>query len=112
MIRRPPRSTRTDTRFPYTTLFRSRQFVAALQLFDTIFIFRVDALDRLVILRLDRFQRGLRPDLDDGELPPVGPVELDQLLLGQHLALLPALRHRAGGLAYQQFLAAGDVRAV
>src|SRR3546814_13920458 len=36
MIRRPPRSTRTDTLFPYTTLFRSlvdetdqlRQFVA------------------------------------------------------------------------------------
>src|SRR3546814_14662797 len=27
MIRRPPRSTRTDTLFPYTTLFRS-QFVA------------------------------------------------------------------------------------
>src|SRR3546814_8390069 len=30
MIRRPPRSTRTDTLFPYTTLFRSavdRQFV-------------------------------------------------------------------------------------
>src|SRR3546814_7798802 len=26
MIRRPPRSTRTDTLFPYTTLFRSRQF--------------------------------------------------------------------------------------
>src|SRR3546814_9133270 len=25
MIRRPPRSTRTDTRFPYTTLFRSFQ---------------------------------------------------------------------------------------
>src|SRR3546814_19421150 len=24
MIRPPPRSTRTDTRFPYTTLFRSR----------------------------------------------------------------------------------------
>src|SRR3546814_7709786 len=27
MIRRPPRSTRTDTLFPYTTLFRSRQVV-------------------------------------------------------------------------------------
>src|SRR3546814_17478082 len=26
MIRRPPRSTRTDTLFPYTTLFRSRDF--------------------------------------------------------------------------------------
>src|SRR3546814_10010225 len=29
MIRRPPRSTRTDTRFPYTTLFRSRSFSRA-----------------------------------------------------------------------------------
>src|SRR3546814_7650921 len=28
MIRRPPRSTRTDTLFPYTTLFRSRPDVA------------------------------------------------------------------------------------
>src|SRR3546814_17192792 len=26
MIRRPPRSTRTDTLFPYTTLFRSEQY--------------------------------------------------------------------------------------
>src|SRR3546814_15136780 len=26
MIRRPPRSTRTDTLFPYTTLFRSTAF--------------------------------------------------------------------------------------
>src|SRR3546814_4942687 len=26
MIRRPPRSTRTDTLFPYTTLFRSGRF--------------------------------------------------------------------------------------
>src|SRR3546814_2932815 len=29
MIRRPPRSTRTDTLFPYTTLFRSDRAVAA-----------------------------------------------------------------------------------
>src|SRR3546814_20308640 len=28
MIRRPPRSTRTDTRFPYTTLFRSVEHTA------------------------------------------------------------------------------------
>src|SRR3546814_1221614 len=33
MIRRPPRSTRTDTLFPYTTLFRSD---LALELFDQI----------------------------------------------------------------------------
>src|SRR3546814_7479972 len=29
MIRRPPRSTRTDTLFPYTTLFRSARRLAA-----------------------------------------------------------------------------------
>src|SRR3546814_13004838 len=29
MIRRPPRSTRTDTLFPYTTLFRSLRDAAA-----------------------------------------------------------------------------------
>src|SRR3546814_16998791 len=29
MIRRPPRSTRTDTRFPYTTLFRSEKALVA-----------------------------------------------------------------------------------
>src|SRR3546814_3324661 len=29
MIRRPPRSTRTDTLFPYTTLFRSRHMNSA-----------------------------------------------------------------------------------
>src|SRR3546814_10173388 len=29
MIRRPPRSTRTDTLFPYTTLFRSPTMTAA-----------------------------------------------------------------------------------
>src|SRR3546814_14736962 len=37
MIRRPPRSTRTDTLFPYTTLFRSNeegQSVQLAQLFD------------------------------------------------------------------------------
>src|SRR3546814_9481885 len=30
MIRRPPRSTRTDTLFPYTTLFRSRRVGAGI----------------------------------------------------------------------------------
>src|SRR3546814_3080814 len=29
MVRRPPRSTRTDTLFPYTTLFRSQYAIAA-----------------------------------------------------------------------------------
>src|SRR3546814_6466642 len=35
MIRRPPRSTRTDTLFPYTTLFRSAHHQAAERHFDS-----------------------------------------------------------------------------
>src|SRR3546814_10270661 len=34
MIRRPPRSTRTDTLFPYTTLFRSLAEQDALRAYD------------------------------------------------------------------------------
>src|SRR3546814_9695772 len=34
MIRRPPRSTRTDTLFPYTTLFRSLLLHIPLAVFD------------------------------------------------------------------------------
>src|SRR3546814_19886273 len=36
MIRRPPRSTRTDTLFPYTTLFRSPLGAAELARFDAV----------------------------------------------------------------------------
>src|SRR3546814_11811323 len=36
MIRRPPRSTRTDTLFPYTTLFRSRLGEGALILLEAL----------------------------------------------------------------------------
>src|SRR3546814_13710038 len=35
MIRRPPRSTRTDTLFPYTTLFRSIVAQVSQNVFDT-----------------------------------------------------------------------------
>src|SRR3546814_9558002 len=38
MIRRPPRSTRTDTLFPYTTLFRSSfSFITAVSSRDVLF---------------------------------------------------------------------------
>src|SRR3546814_201646 len=39
MIRRPPRSTRTDTLFPYTTLFRSEVFDLVEEAFDEITFF-------------------------------------------------------------------------
>src|SRR3546814_292061 len=35
MIRRPPRSTRTDTLFPYTTLFRSVELMVPLSALQT-----------------------------------------------------------------------------
>src|SRR3546814_4548848 len=35
MIRRPPRSTRTDTLFPYTSLFRSRKGAACAHNFSS-----------------------------------------------------------------------------
>src|SRR3546814_20347388 len=43
MIRRPPRSTRTDTLFPYTTLFRSKKMIIYPEInFDTVLIRRED----------------------------------------------------------------------
>src|SRR3546814_1755776 len=51
MIRRPPRSTRTDTLFPYTTLFRSvRQPLFVQQ--------RLRHVDRVAVSRLLRDPRG------------------------------------------------------
>src|SRR3546814_15415827 len=38
MMRRPPRSTRTDTLFPYTTLFRSQLNGAGDQEFDSVYV--------------------------------------------------------------------------
>src|SRR3546814_7673286 len=54
MIRRPPRSTRTDTLFPYTTLFRSVHPVEQAGLdvpdraFAQVIVAAQDALDRIV----------------------------------------------------------------
>src|SRR3546814_6411631 len=69
MIRRPPRSTRTDTLFPYTTLFRSlpSPFPQALGDFSAPFISetqirRGDTLAAL-LQRLRIQERGLQPFL-------------------------------------------------
>src|SRR3546814_18445398 len=43
MIRRPPRSTRTDTLFPYTTLFRSPDWVRVTQTEAIDFLTRIAA---------------------------------------------------------------------
>src|SRR3546814_7522887 len=43
IIRRPPRSTRTDTLCPYTTLFRSEYAIVAPDFFDYIRLRKVEA---------------------------------------------------------------------
>src|SRR3546814_16815716 len=60
MIRRPPISTRTDTLFPYTTLFRSGHLRAALNLEDAE---RVRLLDHHIDRRVVLLQVG-HADLD------------------------------------------------
>src|SRR3546814_6226897 len=45
MIRRPPRSTRTDTLFPYTTLFRSYRELAVIDALGAVFAGMVDPQD-------------------------------------------------------------------
>src|SRR3546814_6080039 len=74
MIRRPPRSTRTDTLSPYTTLFRSSP----------------DGLLRLVQIRA-------RADLDDLALGDVESVDPGDLLcplpgMHRHVVVLGRLR--------------------
>src|SRR3546814_4900893 len=66
MIRRPPRSTRTDTLFPYTTLFRSclRNFLTT-------------AID---VERLERAD-GVLADAGCRRKPTIGPVDTDDLRL-------------------------------
>src|SRR3546814_11013685 len=63
MIRRPPRSTRTDTLFPYTTLFRSN---IAPEILDMIVL----SVMRNAVLRCSLIARiliGLGPRLDNRE---------------------------------------------
>src|SRR3546814_16359648 len=60
MIRRPPRSTRTDTLFPYTTLFRA---IADLRAFDTagVLTSRLDAIEAIAAPIRDRVALTLDP---------------------------------------------------
>src|SRR3546814_6303420 len=78
MIRRPPRSTRTDTLFPYTTLFRSlvdqvgwREHQGAAVAFGVEHGGRGDADGRLAAAALAIDERGafaaIDPQLGDGE---------------------------------------------
>src|SRR3546814_1455887 len=88
MIRRPPRSTRTDTLFPYTTLFRSlpavispyviaaigvrhaRRYFASAEVFDAEQARRIGLLHEVVAA--DALDAAV--DLQVALLPKAGPV--------------------------------------
>src|SRR3546814_2720421 len=66
MIRRPPRSTRTDTLFPYTTLFRSSCFGEEALIADERRNASVTTLTRARLMRLakDDFRKLLNEQLE------------------------------------------------
>src|SRR3546814_13653065 len=86
MIRRPPRSTRTDTLFPYTTLFRSESLRAAVHVLvaDDVVLTQVVAglhFDQLQHLRAWVLQPVLRAKRDVGRL--VG-VQFKHVVVARH----------------------------
>src|SRR3546814_6786052 len=92
MIRRPPRSTRTDTLFPYTTLFRSVVLVGEDH-------HGVRADEAVEFLELAEFQRQValrrRQDAARGAARQVGA---ERVPLGHPVAeLLDQLLHRDAG---------------
>src|SRR3546814_8108480 len=83
MIRRPPRSTRTDTLFPYTTLFRSRAIAPEAQVEAVLTDAKVAHGDvgqpvrqGRIEVELARRRVGLEADehLQDGETGPGRPA--------------------------------------
>src|SRR3546814_2327704 len=91
MIRRPPRSTRTDTLFPYTTLFRSRTQQGALadaelRQGEGAGAVRADA-EAAALLRVEHHVGVVEEMLRDGDL---GPLQV------QAQAEVVGLLHRVG----------------
>src|SRR3546814_14791101 len=95
MIRRPPRSTRTDTLFPYTTLFRSEKLTGKIYKFRRgvtryptpgTQIYPVSSSDMRQIYAADE-----RTNIEIGTVYPTkdtrGALYVDAML-GKHFALL------------------------
>src|SRR3546814_4554068 len=68
MIRRPPRSTRTDTLFPYTTLFRSLD---------------ADFVRRAVFVAEQHLHRTRRARIGEARVEPAGAVAAADLAIGE-----------------------------
>src|SRR3546814_12466574 len=73
MIRRPPRSTRTDTLFPYTTLFRSADRTAL----------DADFVRRAVFVAEQHLHRTRRARIGEARVEPAGAVAAADLAIGE-----------------------------
>src|SRR3546814_14883928 len=101
MIRRPPRSTRTDTLFPYTTLFRSRQ--SNVEDRGEAAVDHAPAVDKAVVGVQARVVHDLRPGGVAGFLGRPFDPGIDDVL-----AVLRLYRPLViGGLAVRQVVAPG-----
>src|SRR3546814_5388777 len=120
MIRRPPRSTRTDTLFPYTTLFRSLRRLGAPEVVE---LGALDAVAEALVLR-EFVEQGRHPPGEALGLPDAGEgalrvaVEPGAVVLsvpvdqragevvdvggGEVQALGAGRRHDVGGVAGQE----------
>src|SRR3546814_1506941 len=103
MIRRPPRSTRTDTLFPYTTLFRSGVFLMT----DPIYV-----TDALIAEDIDAYlaqhqQKSLLRfitcgSVDDGKSTLIGRLLSDsKMIFEDQLAALEADSKRVGTRSHE-----------
>src|SRR3546814_11798411 len=103
MIRQPPRSTRPDSLFPYTTLFRSFQHVGAHEraLADKIRLRLADRPGEAGIIRCDRPVRVLTDDdvalLRAEHMHGLGAVRRDAELAAGFVERLPEVKSVAGG---------------
>src|SRR3546814_18424102 len=85
MIRRPPRSTRTDTLFPYTTLFRSvAEIDPASQLADDD---HVDPVKQMLLDRRGAQHGSVRTHGAQVCVQPKSLAQREQTLFGSYLGL-------------------------
>src|SRR3546814_3515093 len=80
MIRQPPRSTRTDTLFPYTTLFRSRHGIKLERIvgdrFEGVIVDTINDvyMDRSASFSREQEYRALEQIEKDGGVTPLGKL--------------------------------------
>src|SRR3546814_14299615 len=87
MIRRPPRSTRTDTLFPYTTLFRSTMPTASARFMQQMGLALGDPKFRKAMIPYARIESPWFGSLGAAIMSGQSPVRF----YGQYLVEVPAL---------------------